>query len=150
MKRYIIIMLCAIAGMVSMAAQTPIRWRMTVKMTDATEGVVTLRALVEPGWHLYSTKLPANGPKPTVIDLSASTGVKFSGTPVPSHKALSVDDPMFGMRLDWWDANVEFTQKFKVTDADKARIEAKVTYMGCNNENCLPPKTNTFSYDIKK
>ena len=36
------------------SAQAPkhVTWRLTVKMTSATEGVMTLKAVIEPGWHL--------------------------------------------------------------------------------------------------
>ena len=132
------------------AQQDAIRWRTTVRMTTATEGVLTVRALVGEGWHLYGTKLPKGGPKPTVLDFSASKGVKFTGEFKPSVAPVKRHDEMFGLTLSWWDKNVTFTRPFCLTGpkAD-AVIEGKITYMGCNDDNCLPPKTQTVRLNIK-
>lgn len=128
----------------------PIKWRMTVKMTSADTGTVTLRAIVDNGWHLYGTELPANGPVPTTMDFSESKVVKFTGPAVPSAKPASHKDEMFGMTLSWWDANVTFTRHFRLEgDITDAVIKAKVKYMGCNDQNCLPPATETLTVKPK-
>ena len=149
MKKIIFILSFIILAAVSVQAQEAIRWRMAVKMTSDTEGVVTLRALVSDGWHLYGTSLPENGPKPTVFNFSGSTGVKFTGDIRSSRKPLTVEDKMFGMTLNWWDANVEFTRTFKVEKKDGAKIVAGIEYMGCNDKTCLPPKKQTLTYYFK-
>lgn len=149
MKRILLIFCAIIIAAVSLSAQNAIRWRMTVKMTSDTEGVVTLRALVADGWHLYGTSLPENGPKPTVFSFDGSTGVKFTGTLTPSRKPLTVDDKMFGMKLNWWDANVEFSRNFKLVKKEGAKIVADIDFMGCNDKTCLPPKKQTLTYQFK-
>lgn len=130
------------------SAQEPIRWRMSVKMTGDDCGTVTLRALVEPGWHLYGTSLPENGPRPTRFDFKL-TGVTLDGAMTPSKSLVHHDDPLFGMELSWWDENVEFTQPFKVVNREGARISVTVNYMGCNDATCLPPKSQTLTYVFK-
>ncbi len=149
MKKILFILSFIILAAVSVQAQEAIRWRMAVKMTSDTEGVVTLRALVSDGWHLYGTSRPENGPKPTVFNFSGSTGVKFTGDIRSSRKPLTVEDKMFGMTLNWWDANVEFTRTFKVEKKDGAKIVAGIEYMGCNDKTCLPPKKQTLTYYFK-
>ncbi len=149
MKRFLLIVCAVVMAAMALSAQNPIRWRMTVKMTSATEGVVTLRALVDKGWHLYSTSLPDDGPRPTSISFKASPEVTLKGEPVASRKPVEVDDPMFGMKLAWWDANVDFVQKFKVKNKKGAKIEASVSFMGCNDMNCMPPKTEKLTYIFK-
>lgn len=148
MKRYIIAFMVVLACCIGALAQNPIRWRMSVRMTSAVEGEVTLRALVEPGWHLYGTTLPDNGPKPTRFEF-ALKGVELTGALEASRAPLSQLDPLFNMQLNWWDSNVEFKQRFKLVNAEGARISATVHYMGCNNKNCLPPKSQTLTYNFK-
>lgn len=151
MKRFTLFCLITLLAVVATAAQgaNAIRWRMSVKMTSDTEGVITLRAVVQQGWHLYGTQLPANGPKPTKFNFSNSVGIQTVGNLTPSRKPLTVHDEMFDMDLTWWDANVEFTQKFKITNREGAKVVATVNFMGCNNQNCLPPKTETLTYIFK-
>lgn len=155
MKLRHLLYLCFIIAFTTLAvapaqAQNAIRWRTTVKMTSDKEGILTVRALVGEGWHLYGTTLPKGGPKPTVLDFSASKGIAFKGDFKPSVKPVSKHDPMFGITLNWWDTNVTFTRRFRLTGKKTdAVINGKITYMGCNDETCLPPKTESFVLKIK-
>ena len=58
LKRFYLLLIAAVLAVGTAMAQDAIRWRTTVKMTSDTEGVLTVRALVADGWHLYGTKLP--------------------------------------------------------------------------------------------
>lgn len=68
-----------IFGIAATAQNQPIRWRTTAKMTSPTEGILTVRAIISDGWHLYDMTLPKGGPVPTTLDFSKSTGVKWLG-----------------------------------------------------------------------
>jgi len=150
MKRYFLILFAVVMAAASAMAQDPIRWRMNVKMTSATEGVVTLNALIDEGWHLYSTSMPEDGPKPTQISFEGTKNVKFTDKLKVSRAPMEVEDPMFEMKLSWWIDKVTFTRKFKLTDPDGAKINASVSFMGCNDMNCTPPKTVNLTYEFKK
>ena len=156
MKRYLLILACVVAAAMGIALraqapESPIRWRMSVKMTSATEGVVTLKATVAPGWHLYSTTLPSSdGPRPPVITFSHPTSMTFTTPLKASAAVVEKDDPMFGVRLAWWDTDVTFTRQFTTTSADApGKVDVKVTFMGCNDETCLPPATVDLSRTVK-
>lgn len=149
MKRIFLFLLVALAAAVGLSAQNPIRWRMSVEMTSDTEGVITLRALVDEGWHLYGTRLPEDGPKPTKFSFSESKGISLVGNMTPSVASKSIDDPMFGMKLNWWDGNVNFTQRFKLVSHEGAKVVANITFMACNDETCQPPSTRTLTYIFK-
>lgn len=130
--------------------ESPITWRMTVKMTSPDEGIITLRATIEKGWHLYNTTMPDDGPVPTTFDFAASKGVKFIDKFKPSAEPVSKNDPNFGLVLQWWESNVSFSRKFRLTgDVKDAEIVGSVRFMGCNDMNCLPPKTVPFKSTVK-
>ena len=40
-----------------------------------------------------------------------------------------------------------FTQKIKVTDPKAFKMVGEVEYMACNDESCLPPETESFTFD---
>lgn len=149
MKRYLLILVTLLTVCIAASAANPIRWRLSVKMTGETEGVITLKALVEPGWHLYGTSLPEGGPKPTQFFFNASHGIKLTGKVTPSATAGKHTDAMFGTELTWWDSNVQFTVPFKITDRNGAKVVATVKYMGCNDVTCLPPSSETLTYVFK-
>lgn len=132
-------------------AEKPVKWRMTVKMTSETDGVVTLRAIVGNGWHVYGTNLPEEGPIPTTFDFDASTGIEFT-TPdfVPSIEPVVKTDKTFGITLNWWESNVSFTRNFRlIGDLSKATVSGKVRYMCCNDQTCTPPTTETFTATVR-
>ena len=141
----IISFLTAITVTVACAmAQSPIKWRTSLKMTGNAEGTIMMKAIVTDGWHLYGTNLPKGGPKSTTFDFAQSSDIEFIGAPVPSEKPIEIYDKMFDLKLNWWAANVTFTQRFKVTGNSPA-IKGTITYMGCNDETCMPPRKEKIS-----
>lgn len=148
MKRISLIFALILFSVVSMSAQKPIKWRSSVKMTSKTEGVITIRAIIQQGWHLYGTNLPQGGPKATKFDFSSSKGIELVGQVTPSVNPKTVFDKSFGMNLNWWEQSLTFTQKFKVTDKSIAKIIGSVSYMGCNDETCLPPATQAIKLSV--
>lgn len=148
-KRLLLTLFVALIGIAATAQTDAVRWRLSVKMTSETEGVITLRALVGEGWHMYGTQLPDGGPRPTKISFDGSQGITPVGKLTPSVAPVTVNDPMFGLKLNWWAQNVNFTQKFKLNKPEGAKVVANVTYMACDNKNCTPPKSQTLTYNFK-
>lgn len=150
MKRILSLIVCAVMLSLAVSAQSnnPVTWKTSVKMTSKTEGVITMTATMQAGWHIYNTTLIEGGSyKKTSINLSESTGIQLIGAPKASAKAVTVDDKDFGL-ISYWDNKVSFTQKFKVTDKTKARIIGNINYMSCNDETCMPPKNEKIDLAV--
>lgn len=122
----------------------PVKWKSAIKMTDVTNGVVTFTATVDAGWHVYGTHLPSGGPEPTSVQWN-NQGVKLVGGLTPSKAAHKQHDETFDMDLSWWTGSVTLSQKFTVT-AKEYKIEGSIRYMACDDENCTPPKSESFSF----
>lgn len=149
------ILLFAVLGMIALATAaqqprdtTPVRWRTIVRMTSPTEGTVTFKALIATGWHLYGLELPQGGPRPTVFDLGASTGIEFTSPVAPSRMPVSSQDAMFGLTLTWWDSNVNFTAPFRLTGEGTPTVKAAISYMACDGNTCRPPQTERISAPV--
>ncbi len=151
MRRILLALLLVSCGILSGFCQdeAPVKWQVSVKMTSADKGIVTFKARILPGWHLYGMDLPAGGPKATVIDMSGSTGVEFTSALKPDRAPVKVHDEMFNLDLSWWDSDIAFRREFKVKKHGDARIAGKISYMSCNDETCSPPKTQAFDKIIK-
>ena len=151
MRRIFFTLLALIAVSLAASAQSApaVTWQVTAKMTSATEGVAVFKARIAPGWHLYGLELPKGGPKPTVIDAGASAGIEWTGALVPDRQPVKTHDKMFDIDLTWWDSDIAFRRKFKVTDPANARVAGTITYMGCNDETCLPPANVKFDKKIR-
>lgn len=151
-KRLIFLVVTAAVAAAAAFAQMPkaVEWSMDFKKTSANEGVVIIHADVAEGWHLYGTTLPEGGPSATAIQLTATKGVKFIGKLTPNEAPVKVNDPMFGMELNWWDSPVTFTCKVSLKSAPKDWvINAKISNMACNDQNCMPPTQTELKVSAK-
>ena len=126
----------------------PITWSAEARMTSAKEGVVTLTANIADGWHLYGMEMPDDGPQDTSVTFPATDGIALKGSVTASSKPVVKQDPMFGVEVNFWEKKVVLTQKFKLTGKDVKSIQCLVSYMGCNDQTCLPPKKQEFTINI--
>lgn len=141
MKRIIFIFSIISAAAIALTAAHPVKWRMTARLGADGAGVLTVKASIAPGWHLYSTTPVGGGPRPTVIDLSQSQGIKITGQLTPSAKPIEKLDANFGVKLGYWEGSVTFTAPFTLTaPREKASAKATVSYMACDDNTCAPPK----------
>ncbi|MCM1029430.1 MAG: thioredoxin family protein [Pseudoflavonifractor sp.] len=123
----------------------PVTWTSKVEMTSPTEGVISYSATIEPGWHLYSTSLPEGGPNPTSITYDVLEGVELIGELSSSEPPIEKVDMVFHLKLGWWTDDVTLSQPFRIT-ADSYRIEGSILFQGCNDESCIPPSREPFSF----
>lgn len=129
---------------------TPLTWNMSCEMNNDKEGTMRFKANVEEGWHFYALQMPEDGPLPTQFEFERLDGVQLVGSVTPSRPATEEFDNVFNLKLGWWDGNVTFTQKFKVTDSKgKYNIEGYVYYQACNEETCVMPTKETFDFHSK-
>ena len=148
MKKALFLMLTFVVLAFAAEAQSPVRWRTSVRMSSPTEGEITIKALISEGWHLYGFDMPEGGPKSTRFDFSDCIGISLEGSIRPSEQPITQMDPLFGKKLSWWDRNVTFTQRFKVENSKDARIKIDIYFMSCNGGTCTPPRTETITTTI--
>lgn len=106
---------------------------------------IIFKADIEPGWHLYSTELPSGGPTAATITFETLEGAEPIGKLTPGAGEIETDDPVFGMKVKYFENKATFTQKLKIIDKNY-RAQGYLRYGLCNDENCLPP--TTFEFDI--
>lgn len=147
MKYRLLTLISLFATVIAASAQilNPINWTTSIEMTSETKGVIKFAATIEDGWHLYSTTLPEDGPNPTTVTYDKLEGVELVGDLTPSRPAPETVDVVFNLKLGWWTDNVTLSQEFKLTSASYA-VEGYLSYQGCNDESCIPPTKEYFSF----
>ncbi len=110
------------------------------------EAVITFKAAIESGWHLYSTNLPAGGPTSATVEFETLEGAELQGSLLPGKGEIEKNDPIFGMKVKYYENEATFTQKVKLLGG-KYRMQGYLRYGACNDETCLPP--TTYEFDIK-
>lgn len=143
MKKTLLFLLLTLSVQVYAQFVNPVSVKLD-KNIEGVEGVLTFTATIESGWHMYSTDIPEGGPTPATFNVEKIEGAELVGSLVPGEGVVEVDDPIFEMRLKYFNDKAVFTQKFKVT-APEYRIEGYLEYGACNDENCTPPTAYDFN-----
>ena len=140
-------MLLMIAWAAEAQILTPVKWEIKLEDSDSSVKTLLFSAKLDNGWHLYDMNLPEGGPISTSFNYETLKGAKTVGSPVPSKKATTVYDEQFEMNLSWYAHEVSFTQKLEITNPKAFKVEGYVEFMACNDENCLPPDKESFSFN---
>lgn len=122
--------------------QTPIHFTASISPTSAHPGevvTVSVKAEVDPGWHVYSVVPAENGPVATEIVSLAGTQAAGSTT---EDAPVSRFDPNFGRQVAFHESSAKFQRQFKVGTA--AGHTVTVHYQTCNDKICLPPTDVTL------
>ena len=127
----------------SLVAQEPIVWSATYQQANKK---IVFNAAIEKGWHVYSQFIdPSAGPVPTSFVIDSGKGFSLTGG-VVEPKPIVAFDESFEAEVAFFEKNVSFEQKINVFDSSV--IKARVTYMLCNNETCLPPTETILTINI--
>lgn len=126
----------------------PVSWE--AKYTELTnnEGEITIKAMIDKGWHTYSQNIPADaGPVPTSLSFSPGTNFELTGKPV-EEGVKEEFDKTFEMKIASFENKATIKQKLKRKNMQSFETVIKIEYMVCNDKQCLPPKTIELKMNI--
>ena len=145
MKKLLFTLFIFVASAVYGQMENPVIISSTVDV-EGNEATLTFKAAIEAGWHLYSTNLPAGGPTSATVEFEVLEGAEVQGSLVPGAGEIEKNDPIFGMKVKYYENEATFTQKVKLLGG-KYRLQGYMRYGACNDETCLPP--TTYEFDVK-
>lgn len=127
--------------------QKPVKWSYAAKRTSSTTATLYLKAVLDEGWHIYSTMQKDGGPQKTFFSFEAAKGYALSGKLVEP-KPMVKHEKVFGMDVQFFEKQVVFTQKI-VLKAKQVLVKGTVEFMACTDKTCLPPDEVAFSIPVK-
>lgn len=152
MRRNLFLLLALCAGVFSLLAQgmpQTVKWSSEIEKSSDTEGVIKWTAEISDGWHIYGMDMPdvINGmpTNPTTFTINPADGLELIGDVEPSSPAKTHFDEMVGIELPWWEGNVSFTQKFRISGVKGVAIDGDIAYMACTSTACTPPTKESFA-----
>ena len=107
---------------------------------ESKRGVVTVRVVLAPGWHIYSTTQPAGGPLPTKIGLAENSSVRLLGGFLPDHVPETKTSDIYDVKEESFSDFVQWSAPFEaVRDfvPDKTSIVVELQGQVCK-ESCQP------------
>ena len=148
MVNRIVLLLISISFSFISTAQTPVIVEHSLKV-DGDEAILSFKAKIDKGWHMYSTNKTEDGPTPATLNVESKDGVELIGEFTASPKAIKQHDNMFDADVFFHEGNATFTQKLKITK-EKYKIQGYMEYGACNDENCIPPTQVEFNFSGTK
>ncbi|MCI4666737.1 MAG: thioredoxin family protein [Bacteroidia bacterium] len=144
------VILISLLGLQASYAQLedPVDWSITTKDLGGGKYLLELKANVDPGWHIYSQFTADGGPEPTSLNFEEKENVSLIGKSKEYGEVETSFDDLFGVDVSTFKGNARITQELKVT-GEKGKIVGYVRFMVCNDEKCLPPSDEEFSFDLK-
>ena len=139
--------LCCVLGM-SAEIQKPVTWSFSNKQVSDTEFDLILTASIDNSWHLYSQFIGEGGPVPTSFKFNPSPDYTLVGKVNESPKPKKIYEKVFEMEVAFFEKKATFTQKVKLK-VPASKIKGTLTFMVCDDSQCLPPEDLDFSFDLK-
>jgi len=151
MKRIIFL----IAGIIALhlhgftQVMNPVQWDFSSEKLDNNEHMLTFKATIDRGWHMYGMDIPDNGPIATSINFEESDSYELLGAIEVVTKPKEKYDASFQMDIDLHSNEAIFQQKVLAVDDGGVSLQGFVEFMSCDDERCLPPKQEDFSFNLR-
>ena len=115
---------------------------------NAKTSEIEISATLLDGWHIFSQFIEEEiGPVPTQFTFDENAELILIGK-VNEPEATHQYDPNFEASLDFFVNEVKFTQK--INAANNTNLKGTITYMACNEFQCIPPSDKTITIKITK
>lgn len=121
----------------------PVAWVASVVPQQVTPGgtlVLQLRAVIEPGYHLYSMTTPSGGPIRTRFRVNVPTGITASAVRQP--KPDTDWDSTLDVKVETFSGTTVFLVPLLVARSlpeGNYEVEVVAKYQACSKDLCLAP-----------
>ena len=151
MKNLIYSLCSFIVFSISAKAQVfePVTWETSVEKISDSEYDLISTATIDSGWHLYSQNVPEDGPIPTGFSYTTTSDFKTIND-TSEEEGHTVDDPVFEMKIKFFEDKAEFKQRIKVLNEELSVIEGEVEFMVCDDTKCLPPDLVSLVFNLNQ
>lgn len=150
MRSFTLLALLFISLSVSAQVFNPVKWSTSYKQVSEKEYDLIITATIDPGWNIYSQFTSPDGPVPTAFYFDDGAHYERVGAVKEKGHKKEGPDPLFeGVTvIKFTKGPVTFTQRVKVKDISKP-ITGYLEFMTCDDERCLPPTEESFSFTLK-
>jgi DsbC/DsbD-like thiol-disulfide interchange protein len=125
----------------------PVIWTYTAKKISDKTYELHLTASIDGNWHMYAQDA-GEGPEPTTITFTTNPLITYDGKVKEIGKLEKSYDKNFNSVLKYYGKKVDFVQKVKVKSSIATVVKGTVTFMVCNDRQCLPPRDVPFTINV--
>ncbi|MBS1774232.1 MAG: hypothetical protein JST82_15345 [Bacteroidetes bacterium] len=127
----------------------PTTWSYEVKSKGNHEYELVFHLTIKDKWHIWSMTPGGDGFLiPPSFTFNKAADVQLVGkTTEHGNKVTSTVEGVEG-KVHYYAGKVDYVQVVKVKGSSK--VSGTYEYQVCSDNVCLPPKTNSFSFEIKE
>lgn len=126
----------------------PVTWSFRSEKTGDNTFELVMTADMDKDWHLYAMDIEPGGPIPTSFTFEPGAGFTLSGKTVEVTKPEVKYDNSFSMNIGMHSGKAEFRQKVTISQSP-VTVTGYVTFMSCDDKQCLPPSDVEFALELK-
>lgn len=135
------------AQMPGVGVKHPVKWTVKVEKKSADQYLLTMNAVIEEGWHVYSQFTDENGSLPMVVELyNKKNNFSAVGKTIETKPEQKFSD-VFGVTESFWHHKFQLKQTVKITNPALETVQIKVDYQVCQ-ESCIQ-EINNFEFNLK-
>ncbi len=150
MKRFIVLIICMIAAVVSNAQSNPVHWSFKADNISGNKYEAHLTASIQTGWHVYSQVQPNDAiAMPTLVKFSRDPLLTLTGEVKEIGQFEKNSIKVLGITQNEYENKVDFVQELILKGKVKTCISGYITFQVCTDERCLPPKTVPFTIALQ-
>ncbi|MFV0140713.1 thioredoxin family protein [Empedobacter falsenii] len=128
---------------------SPAKWSSSVKEVGQNEFEIEVTGKIDKGWHLYSSKHPDGGIGiPASAAFKPAANAKLVGGVREIGKRIDKYSQIFEQDEKYFENQVKFVQKVKVTGDQPVNISYTIEFQMCDAERCLPPDETSGSVKL--
>jgi hypothetical protein len=104
---------------------------------------ITVKGVVQDGWHVYGLEQLPEGPIPLLITLDTNAVAAADGAPTAS-QPIKIHDPSFNLDTQFYEKDFSVAAPVRIASGAASgpqQIPVSVRFQSCNGPTCRPPKT---------
>ena len=128
----------------------PVEWNVSTEAGD--DGTIRLlfTARIDVPWHIYDVgPYDDMGPNATTVVFEPNESVTLVGGIEQLSKPDRLYDSLFMMEIGYFEQTARLAQTVRVAAGVKTELKARVEWMACNDESCLPPDEKDFTIALE-
>lgn len=124
-----------------------VNWKFKAKKTAPQTYIIRATATINEGWYVYSQYLESDkGPISTHWTFEKEPVIELVGDPVEEGKKVEGWDDLFDMNIVKYKNKMILEHIIKVPKGQR-RVKGSITFMSCNDKQCMPP--SDIMFDVK-
>ena len=126
----------------------PVSWDYSKRVLNENEVELHFTAKIDKGWYLYSQTLPEGADAfPTTFTFIPDERYELIASVIEPNP-IEKFDPNFEMILPYFKDEVKFIQKIKINSENSFELNGEISFMTCDNSQCVFPPQEIFSFKI--